>query len=400
MPGRYPQKCPGQQAARCPAAGHRAVHASPVRASALRGPDRGVSPPRTAAPRSRCGSRRRSGSGAGAACGAPPPCRPRPRPPRRPPWRREPAPPPPRRPGGYADGGAAYAPPRPRRRPRRRPPRAPTRRERCPGRNRAHRYAARRGCACAGAACAPDACARCRRRTGRSGPVRARRGSPRSSISSAASPARVRSVRGRMPFCPGGDLQRLVQVRRGGVGLLRVVEVQVQRLVDQLPARDVVPVAQRDRGAVRARAAGAADAVQIGLLVLGRLVVDHVGDVVDVDTAGGDVRAHQYIDLAVAERAQRLFAGALPQVAVDRAGREAAPRELLGDIGRRALRAAEDHRQLAALGLQDPGDHLLLVHGVGAERRAVWCSPPSGPRRPARWRGCAWAGSCSAGRAR
>ncbi len=89
--------------------------------------------------------------------------------------------------------------------------------------------------------------------------------------------------------------------------------------------------------------------------------------VVDVDAAGGDVGADQHVDLAVAEGAQRLLAGALAEVAVDRAGREAAPRELVGDVGGRALRTAEDHREAPAVGLEDARDHLRLVHGVGAE---------------------------------
>ncbi|OCC07233.1 hypothetical protein A3Q37_06966 [Streptomyces sp. PTY087I2] len=155
-------------------------------------------------------------------------------------------------------------------------------------------------------------------------------------------------------------------MRRGGVRLRRVRELQVQGLVDQLPARDVVPVDQRDRGALGARAAGAADAVEVGLLVLRRLVVDDVGHTLDVDTARGDVGADQDVDLAVAEGAQRLLAGALAEVAVDRAGGEAALLQLLGDVGGRALRPAEDHREPAALGLEDAGEHLRLVHVVGA----------------------------------
>ncbi len=150
------------------------------------------------------------------------------------------------------------------------------------------------------------------------------------------------------------------------VRLHRVVEVQLQRLVDQLPARDVVPVDERDRRTLGARAAGTADPVQVRLLVLGGLVVDDVGHALDVDTARGDVGADQDVHLAVAERAQRLLAGALPEVAVDRAGGEPAALQLLGDVGGRALRTAEDHRQSAALGLQDAGDHLRLVHVVRA----------------------------------
>ncbi len=155
-------------------------------------------------------------------------------------------------------------------------------------------------------------------------------------------------------------------MRGGRVRLLRLVELEVQRLVDQLPARDVVPVDQRDRGARRARAAGAADAVQVGLLVLGALVVHDVRDALDVDAARGDVGADEDVDLAVSERAQRLLTRALAQVAVDGAGREAALGQLLGDVGGGPLGAAEDHRQVAALGLQDAGDHLDLVERVRA----------------------------------
>ena len=54
----------------------------------------------------------------------------------------------------------------------------------------------------------------------------------------------------------------------------------------------------------------AADAVDVDLLVLGALVVDDVGDVVDVDAAGGDVGGDEDVDLAVTEGAQRLGHGA------------------------------------------------------------------------------------------
>src|SRR5689334_22909914 len=46
------------------------------------------------------------------------------------------------------------------------------------------------------------------------------------------------------------------------------------------------------------------------------LVVDDVGDTLDVDAAGGDVGADEDVHLAVAERAQCLLAGALAEVAV------------------------------------------------------------------------------------
>ena len=86
--------------------------------------------------------------------------------------------------------------------------------------------------------------------------------------------------------------------------------------------------------------AGAADAVHVGLLVLGALVVDDVGDAVDVDAAGGDVGGDQHVDLAGAERPQRLLAGALAEVAVHGGGGEAALGQVVGDLLRGALGAA------------------------------------------------------------
>src|SRR5690606_38634224 len=59
------------------------------------------------------------------------------------------------------------------------------------------------------------------------------------------------------------DAQVGVQVRRGGVGLDRLGEADVEGLVDERPARHVVPVHEGDGGAGVARATGAAHAVQV-----------------------------------------------------------------------------------------------------------------------------------------
>src|SRR5690606_22527087 len=84
-----------------------------------------------------------------------------------------------------------------------------------------------------------------------------------------------------------GDAEVGEQVRGGGVGLDGLGDAEVERLVDERPARHVVPVDERHRGALVARATRATRAVQVDLLVLGALVVDDVGDVVDVDPARG-----------------------------------------------------------------------------------------------------------------
>ncbi len=89
-----------------------------------------------------------------------------------------------------------------------------------------------------------------------------------------------------------------------------------------------------------------------------------MGHPLDVDAARGDVGADEDVHLAVAEGAQRLLTGALAEVAVDRAGRETALLQLVGDVGGRALRTAEDHGQSTPVGLEDAREHLRLVHVV------------------------------------
>src|SRR5690606_38447100 len=163
-----------------------------------------------------------------------------------------------------------------------------------------------------------------------------------------------------------GDAEVGEQVRGGGVGLGGLGDAEVERLVDERPARHVVPVDEGHRGALVARATRATRAVQVDLLVLGALVVDDVVDVVDVDPARGDVGRDEHVDLAVAERAQGLLACTLAEVAVQRGGREAAVDEVVGDLCRGALGAREDDREPAALGLQDAREHLDLVEGVRA----------------------------------
>ncbi|MPM16686.1 hypothetical protein SDC9_63067 [bioreactor metagenome] len=160
------------------------------------------------------------------------------------------------------------------------------------------------------------------------------------------------------------DLELAEQVVRGGIGLLRIGQVEGEGLVDHLPPGDVGPVDQSDRDALSAGPAGAADPVHVRAGVLGALVVDHVGDAGDVDPAGRHVGGHQDVDASLTEPVQRLFPGRLCPVTVDRCGGEAALAQVVGHPLGLALRPAEDHHPVAILRLQDPGHELGLVEWV------------------------------------
>jgi hypothetical protein len=55
-----------------------------------------------------------------------------------------------------------------------------------------------------------------------------------------------------------------------------------------------VTVAKADRYSSLAGPAGATDAVDVGFRLVRQFIVDHVGDLIDVDAAGGDVGGNQH----------------------------------------------------------------------------------------------------------
>ncbi len=126
----------------------------------------------------------------------------------------------------------------------------------------------------------------------------------------------------------------------------------------------LVLVAERDRAARRARAAGAADAVHIRLGHVGELEVDDVGDAVDVDAARGDVGRDEDADRAAAEALERALARALRLVAVDRRRRDAGSRELIAQAVGAVLGAGEDERALGALGDEHVDEAVALLRTV------------------------------------
>ena len=121
--------------------------------------------------------------------------------------------------------------------------------------------------------------------------------------------------------------------------------------------------AEADGGAVRTGAGGAPDAVHIGLRHLGQIVVEHMGKLADINAAGSDIGGHQHPGLAGLEILQRGDAGSLALVAVDGGGGDALLCQVLCDLIRAVLGAAEhqriDHRRLQIF--DEPRQQELLV---------------------------------------
>ncbi len=139
--------------------------------------------------------------------------------------------------------------------------------------------------------------------------------------------------------------------------MARGVDARVLHQAEDLAA--LVRQGQGDHDAGAAGTGGAARAVQVVLVVAGRVHVQDQVDAVDVDAAGGDVGRDERVDVTVLEVGQGPRTGALRHAAVQRVGLHAGLAELLGDAVGTELGADEDDR--AALAGGDRGGDRGLV---------------------------------------
>ena len=119
----------------------------------------------------------------------------------------------------------------------------------------------------------------------------------------------------------------------------------VQHAFDIAQVIALVHAHQRHRFALVAGAAGTADAVHVIFRNIRQLEVHDVRQLVDVETARGDVRRHQHFDHTLLEIRQRLGARTLALVAVNGGGADAIFAKLIGEtVG--AVFGAHEHQHL------------------------------------------------------
>ncbi len=88
-----------------------------------------------------------------------------------------------------------------------------------------------------------------------------------------------------------------------------------QHLFEGFEMKDIVFTSQRDGFTGLARPGGAPDPVHVALGVLGQIVVDHVGDVFDMNTPRGHVGGHQNFHAVLLELVHKPETLALGQIA-------------------------------------------------------------------------------------
>ena len=105
-----------------------------------------------------------------------------------------------------------------------------------------------------------------------------------------------------------------------------------RRPLDGLEHLVLARLDQGDRGALAAGPADAPDAVHVRLRRAGHVVVDHVGQLLDVEAARGHVGGHEQVDGPGAQPAHHPVALVLVHAAVQRLGAKAPAVQALGEL--------------------------------------------------------------------
>ena len=163
-------------------------------------------------------------------------------------------------------------------------------------------------------------------------------------------------------------------LRGGALGILPIESLKLQLgdlLLDELlDGSELLFGLRRDERHGEARLAcapGAPDAVDIAFRRRGQVVVDDVGDLVDVDSARENIGRHDDVNLPVREALERALARVLRPVRVDRLGGVAGLLETAADRVRAASRAREDDDAPRALLLQKRAQELRAGELGGAD---------------------------------
>ena len=108
---------------------------------------------------------------------------------------------------------------------------------------------------------------------------------------------------------------------------------------------------------------GAADAMDIRFRIVGNIVIEHVANAADIESACRDVGRDDNVDETALEPIDRPFAQGLVHVPVQRATRKPARLELFREFHGRGFRAHENHHAIEILDFEDPGQRVEFVPG-------------------------------------
>ena len=157
------------------------------------------------------------------------------------------------------------------------------------------------------------------------------------------------------------------------------------KLLDVAQIGCLLGVAQGNRYALGSRTRRTADPMDIRLWHVRHIVIYHVADALDIDSAGRDIRGDQRSGLTLAEGPERALALALRLVAVNGLRRDTGPYQASHNFVGAVLGSREDQSALDRFGPQDVDEHSKLSRSIDPDnalfdalrgrRRRRYCHP-------------------------
>ena len=152
-------------------------------------------------------------------------------------------------------------------------------------------------------------------------------------------------------------------------GQVELADGLAGRLLDRAQQTGLFLGNKQNRLALATSATGSTNTVNIGLVVVGNIVVDHMADALHIQAAGRHICGYHYIHLAFLQPVDGAFPQCLGQVAIEGGSGETAGLQLLGNLQGGGLGADKNNHAVKGFHIQDTGQgiHFLVAlhHQVG-----------------------------------
>ena len=141
-------------------------------------------------------------------------------------------------------------------------------------------------------------------------------------------------------------------------------ELGADQLLDIAQVFTFGVVTERNRNATLACSSGPSNSVDVALWDIGQVVVENMGDVIDIDSSGCDIGGNQNSNVTVTEAVERTLPGSLRFVSVNCGAVDSGSLELLAKPVGTVFCPSEDDRSTDLRSVEQVGKQAFLVASV------------------------------------
>src|SRR4026209_801505 len=193
-------------------------------------------------------------------------------------------------------------------------------------------------------------------------------------LRSIKSPSSAARPVGALPAGAATESRVRIGVEQAAIAVVEIIQRSARNfladeMLDGCHFLDIFGRHDRKRIADALGATGAADAMDIIFRMVRHVEIDHMCDLLNIDTAGGDIRSHHDFVTAIAKSVERLFALPLRTVGVEHRDRVALVMQMARDSVGAILGAAKNQHLIVIGAAQEFFEQRLLLADVDRIQR-------------------------------